>query len=273
MPELPEVETTRRGIEPHISGKIISKIIIRQRSLRWPIPSKIKTILPGLKVDSVTRRAKYLLLSTSAGTLIIHLGMSGSMRVIDAKKPTKKHDHVDIILENGKCLRYNDPRRFGCMLWEEHDPMKHQLLIKLGPEPLETTFSNKYLHDQAKNKKVNIKQLIMNSHIVVGVGNIYANEALFAAKIHPLQPANQLTLDQSNLLVKAIKKILRAAIKQGGTTLKDFTQTDGKPGYFRHQLKIYGRAGEKCHECDVILEKLLINQRNTTYCPNCQQTL
>ena len=271
MPELPEVETTCKGISPHLTNKTISKIIIRQPKLRWPIPSKIKSLLPDIKIQSVTRRAKYILIKTKLGTLILHLGMSGSLRIIKSTTPPDKHDHFDLALKNGFCLRFHDPRRFGCILWTEDDPFSHKLLNQLGPEPLSDNFTADLLHKQSRNRKINIKQFIMNGHIVVGVGNIYASESLFLAGIHPRKAANTVSLIRYKKLVSSIKKVLAAAIKQGGTTLKDFTQSDGKPGYFQQQLNVYGRKGEKCSVCKKPITHCVLGQRATYYCTQCQK--
>jgi formamidopyrimidine-DNA glycosylase len=270
MPELAEVETTRRGILPLIYDQTVAEVIIRHHQLRWAVPGEIVDLLPGKRFMDVERRGKYLLLRTDIGTLIVHLGMSGCLRVIDAATPAQKHDHVDILFENGMCLRYTDPRRFGAFLWTTTDPLQHKLLENLGPEPLTSAFDARYLSQQAERRKVPIKTLIMDSHVVVGVGNIYATESLFRAKIYPLQSAGDLSDEQSQLLVSAIKAILRAAIKQGGTTLRDFRKSDGKPGYFRHQLQVYGRAGKPCLVCGTKLVALKIAQRTTVYCPTCQ---
>jgi formamidopyrimidine-DNA glycosylase len=270
MPELPEVETTLKGIEPHITGQKITNMIIRNSRLRWPITQDLDKIIKNQTVNEITRRGKYLLLKIAHGHLIIHLGMSGSLRIITKETPVQKHDHVDLVFNNQKILRFTDPRRFGAMLWTEDDPKKHLLLKSLGPEPLSTQFTGGYLWKIAQCRKVAIKSLIMNSHIVVGVGNIYASEALFAAGILPTLPANQLTEKRCDLLVKAIKTILRYAIKKGGTTLKDFLQSDGKPGYFKLHLKVYGRGGEPCVHCGTILTEIRQGQRGTVFCSTCQ---
>lgn len=271
MPELAEVETTRRGIISHVVGQTIAKIIVRQEQLRWSVPQQLIQILPNKQFTSLVRRGKYLLFSTDIGTMIVHLGMSGCLRIVDRDEPVQKHDHVDIVFNNGHCLRYTDPRRFGSILWTSADPLQHKLLSHLGPEPLSNAFNDKYLFQQIKRRYVPIKSFIMNSQVVVGVGNIYATESLFRARIHPLLPANDLSLEQSQKLVKTIKEVLRDAIKQGGTTLRDFLKSDGKPGYFRQHLQIYGRAGKSCLVCDTKLILIKINQRSTVYCPFCQQ--
>ena len=271
MPELPEVETTRRGIEPHLKGKHVQQVIIRHRQLRWPVPSIIKTRLKDQKIKSITRRAKYILINTDAGTLIIHLGMSGSLRILPADTGAEKHDHFDLVLDSGKCLRLRDPRRFGAVLWTEADPNQHKLIKSLGPEPLEAGFNSKYLYQQSRQRKVSIKQFIMDSKIVVGVGNIYASEALFIAGIYPTRAAGKISSSEATALVAAIKRVLRAAIKQGGTTLRDFTRSDGAPGYFAQKLKVYGRAGEPCKKCGKSIQSKVIAQRNTYFCSSCQK--
>lgn len=270
MPELPEVETTRRGIIPHLIEQTVAQVIIRAPKLRWPIPKSIAKNLPGQTVRSIERRAKYLLVNFDSGTLIIHLGMSGRLQTLTAVTAAKKHDHVDIIFNNGTCLRYTDPRRFGCILWTDTPPLQHKLLQDLGPEPFATEFTGKYLHQQALKKKVAVKNYIMDSKIVVGVGNIYANEAMFAALIDPRTPANKLTVEQFALIAKHIKRILKLAIQQGGTTLKDFLDSSGKPGYFSQKLQVYGRTKLPCFRCQSSIESAQIGQRNTFFCPKCQ---
>ncbi|MDF1796551.1 MAG: bifunctional DNA-formamidopyrimidine glycosylase/DNA-(apurinic or apyrimidinic site) lyase [Coxiellaceae bacterium] len=269
MPELPEVETTRRGIEPHLINQTISRVIVRQPKLRWPIPSNLQQLLSNQSVHSVTRRSKYLLINTSNGTLLIHLGMSGSLSIVDQQTSLKKHDHVDIICDNKTILRYHDPRRFGAILWT-NTPDQHPRLVSLGPEPLERSFSAKHLHKACQKKSVAIKTVIMNANIVVGVGNIYANEALFHCGIHPLTPAKELDLEQCQALCRQIKKTLKQAIDAGGTTLKDFSNAEGKPGYFQQKLWVYGRAGEDCLRCKTTIERLIQQQRSSFICPQCQ---
>jgi formamidopyrimidine-DNA glycosylase len=270
MPELPEVETVRAGLAPVTIGQIITNIIIRQEKLRYPIPENLPQLLHKQHIKNIERRSKYLLVTTSHGTLIIHLGMSGCLCLVDSDTTIAKHDHVDFIFKNGTCLRYNDPRRFGLILWTDQDPHQHKLLSKLGPEPLTAAFSSKYLFTQTQKRKIGIKQLIMDSHAVVGVGNIYANEALFKAGIHPLTICHQLELTQIQTLTKEIKKILRRAIKQGGTTLKDFKNSEGKPGYFQQTLLVYGRKNQPCKTCSAPLEEIRISGRSSVFCPHCQ---
>ena len=271
MPELPEVETTCNGIATHLINKTVAKVVIRQPKLRWPIPARLKKDLPGNKITSIKRRAKYILIETNAGTLIIHLGMSGSLRVLKADTPFDKHDHFDLVLKNGQCLRLHDPRRFGAVLWTTKPVLEHKLLCKLGPEPLSDQFTAENLFKLSRKRKVSIKQFIMNAHIVVGVGNIYASEALFLAGIHPRKTTGNISFPRFKQLVNSIQKVLTAAIKQGGTTLKDFTQSDGKPGYFQQQLNVYGRAGEPCPVCGKAISHCVLGQRATYYCTQCQK--
>ena len=271
MPELPEVETTCRGIEAHLVEKCIAQVIIRQSKLRWPIPAKLKRDLPEQKILSVERRAKYILISISNGTLILHLGMSGSLRITSATTAFDKHDHFDLVLTNGQCLRLHDPRRFGAVLWTTKPPLEHKLLRDLGPEPLSDDFTTTYLYKKSRSRKVTIKQFIMSGNIVVGVGNIYASEALFLAGIHPRKAAGKVSRPRYEKLVNCIKQVLAAAIKQGGTTLKDFTQSDGKPGYFQQQLNVYGRKDQPCSTCGKKISHCVLGQRATYYCTQCQK--
>ena len=270
MPELPEVEVCRLGISPHVIDKQVSKVIVRNDRLRWPIPPEVHSVV-GLPVLKVDRRAKYLLLRFSTGTLLIHLGMSGTIRVIEHDTPVAKHDHFDLVFQHGKALRLNDPRRFGAVLWLANDEDELGLLTKLGPEPLSDAFAEGYLFSKAKNRKVPIKTFLMNNHIVVGVGNIYANEALFQAGILPTAKAGTINEQRLNKLTHIIKKVLSAAIAQGGTTLKDFTQADGRPGYFAQSLMVYGRAGQDCVNCQTKLYEIRQANRSSVFCPICQQ--
>lgn len=270
MPELPEVETTRRGIEPHIKDKRISAVISRQLKLRWPIPQDLETHLKGRKIKQVSRRAKYLLIETSTGTLIIHLGMSGSLRIIDSSIPAGAHDHFDLVMGK-KSLRLKDPRRFGAVLWTEAAIEDHELICKLGPEPLSDDFDTDYLYEVSRKRQVNIKNFIMNSHIVVGVGNIYASESLFMSGINPKRKAGAISKKRIEQLVTAIKAVLSKAIEQGGTTLQDFSNAEGKPGYFTQQLKVYGRKSQACFNCDAPIQQITQGQRSTYYCPVCQK--
>lgn len=270
MPELPEVETTRCGIEPHIKGQKILKLIIRDHRLRWPINPELPAILKQAIIHKVQRRAKYLLLDCGHGTLIIHLGMSGSLRILDADTAAQKHDHVDIVLGNGQCLRFHDPRRFGALLWTTDNALDHPRLVSLGPEPLSDAFTADWLQNKAKGRKQAIKTFVMDSRIVVGVGNIYASEALFLAGIHPSRAAGRIASKRYVTLVAAIKKVLSEAIAQGGTTLRDFTNSDGQPGYFAQSLNVYGRAGLDCTQCGQAIKHLRQGQRSTYYCGHCQ---
>ncbi len=269
MPELPEVETTCRGIAPHIQQQTVTDVIVRQPQLRWPIPGSLAEILTGSKIENIKRRGKYLLLETVHGTLILHLGMSGSLRFLPSQTPAGAHDHFDLVFGT-HCLRLRDPRRFGAVLWTDQDIRQHKLIQSLGPEPLSDKFSTDYLYNKSRNRNVAIKNLIMNSHIVVGVGNIYASESLFMAGIHPKRKAGKISRKRYERLVNAIKTVLEKSIQQGGTTLKDFSNEDGKPGYFAQQLQVYGRKGEACYRCDAPIQQISIGQRSTFYCPHCQ---
>jgi formamidopyrimidine-DNA glycosylase len=268
MPELPEVETTRRGIAPHLCGQRIERVILRETRLRWPISAEVAD-LAGRRIESVTRRAKYLLLQLDRGHLIWHLGMSGSMRVLPAGSPAGEHEHVEILLSNGKALKFRDPRRFGSLFYSERDPLQHRLLRELGPEPLSAEFNADYLYRRCRGRSAAIKTLLMNSHIVVGVGNIYASEALYLAGIRPTRAAGRISRARLAKLVDAVRAILSAAIAEGGTTLQDFTQADGKPGYFRHALKVYANKGQ-CNVCGKPIRHLVQGQRASYYCPGCQ---
>lgn len=271
MPELPEVETSRRGITPHLEQQRIAAIIVRQKQLRWPITPGLNTKLTGHTIQQVSRRGKYILIVTDNGTVLLHLGMSGNLRILPKDTPPLKHDHIDFVLESGKCLRFNDPRRFGCVLWTSHDAATHPLLETLGPEPLTDDFNTDYLYQATRNKKTSIKQLIMNSKIVVGVGNIYACEALFAARILPTKAANLFSKKDCAKLVAAIKPILQRSIDIGGTTLRDFVNSEGNPGYFKQMLTVYGRTGLECVTCKTILQEVRLNNRSTVFCSKCQK--
>jgi len=271
VPELPEVETTRRGILPHINGKTVTQINIRERRLRWPVPTVLSQRLAQQTLVDIQRRAKYLLFSFANGTMMLHLGMSGSLRICDPAEEFRKHDHVEIVFDNKFSLRFHDPRRFGSIHWIKDEPLEHELLCNLGPEPLSRQFTADYLYQLSRKRKVAIKQFIMNSHIVVGVGNIYASEALFLAGINPKRSAGKISLERYKLLVDAIKKILRRSIKQGGTTLRDFLHSDGQPGYFKQQLNVYDRKGEPCKQCGTPIKQFTQGQRSTFYCSHCQK--
>jgi len=271
MPELPEVETTLRGIEPHIKGHQIKDVVIRNKSLRWPIPASLKKNLSGQMLNEIKRRGKYLLFSTANGTTILHLGMSGSLRIVESGTPAEKHDHVDIVFENNKTLRFRDPRRFGCVLWTAKPVEKHKLISVMGPEPLSDGFTAEYLYQKSRSRKCTVKSYIMDSKTVTGVGNIYASEALFSAGIMPTRQAGRVSKKRYQLLVQSIQQVLKLAIEQGGTTLKDFTREDGQPGYFKQSLKVYDRAGQDCIECGNTIKQKTLNQRSTYYCSHCQQ--
>ncbi len=268
MPELPEVETTRRGIAPWVVGQTITGWTIRNPNLRWPVD--IPASLHDQTVASVGRRGKYLLISSAPGHLIVHLGMSGSLRILDAGTPPLTHDHVDIEFASGKILRLNDPRRFGCVLFQTGEAETHWLLNHLGVEPLGNEFSGQYLFEQSRKRKVAVKNFIMDSKVVVGVGNIYAAEALFMAGIRPGTGAGRIPRHAYERLAAAIREVLMRSVRQGGTTLRDFVGSDGNPGYFKQQLNVYGRQGEPCRVCGATLKLQILGQRSTVYCPNCQ---
>lgn len=270
MPELPEVEVSRLGIAPHLTGQVLEKVVIRQPMLRWPVPLEVR-YAEGNEILDVRRRAKYLFIDTAPGSIVLHLGMSGKLRVVDANTPLQKHDHLDLVLASGKCLRLNDPRRFGACLWQQHGQPDLPLLASLGPEPLGEEFDGDRLFTLSRNKTSAVKTFVMDNHIVVGVGNIYANEALFLAGIDPRRAAGRISKARYLRLAETIKQVLAKAIEQGGTTLKDFTQADGKPGYFAQHLNVYGRAGEPCEKCAEPIRSVTIGQRNTFYCKSCQR--
>lgn len=271
MPELPEVETTRKGISPHIMNQRVADVVIRQKKLRWEIPNTLSEELPGHAFSDIKRRGKYLLLDSDNGTLLIHLGMSGSLRIVDKSATVGKHDHVDIVFENSKALRFTDPRRFGCMLWATSIDESHPLLSNLGPEPLSEDFDSDYLFKVSRGRSAAIKTFIMDSKVVVGVGNIYANEALFRAGINPKRATGKISKSRYDKLVPCIKEILQRSITVGGTTLRDFTNSSGEPGYFKQSLNVYGRGGEKCKKCKHVLKEIRLGQRSTVYCTNCQR--
>lgn len=270
MPELPEVETTRRGITPHILGKEIRSVVIRQPMLRWPIPDGLERELQGLKILSVERRAKYLLLRTKNGTLILHLGMSGSLRILPLDSVATAHDHFDLLYA-GCCLRLRDPRRFGAVLWTTAAPEEHPLIRNLGPEPLSKDFNGEWLYRQSRNRSAPVKNLIMDGKVVAGVGNIYANESLFLSRIDPRRAANRISRGRYQRLAEQIKAVLNAAIRQGGTTLRDFQREDGRPGYFSQSLQVYGREGQPCPGCGRAIRRQPIGQRSSFFCSRCQR--
>jgi len=270
MPELPEVETTRRGLAPHVEGRIVTGAVLRRPNLRWPIPPEISEVLPGHRVQAVRRRAKYLLLDTAVGSALLHLGMSGSLRVLPAATPVGKHDHVDLALDSGRVLRFTDPRRFGCLLWQPPGDT-HSLLADLGPEPLSEAFDGDYLFELSRGRSAPVKSFLMDQRVVVGVGNIYVAEALFAAGVSPLRAAGKVSRERYAQLAASIKTILAYAIERGGTTLRDFISPDGEPGYFELELSAYGRGGEPCLRCGRVLKQAAIGQRATVWCGHCQR--
>jgi formamidopyrimidine-DNA glycosylase len=270
MPELPEVETTRRGIAPSLEGRRIDRVVVRERRLRWPVPRGLERKLAGQRVTGVRRRAKYLLIDTDAGTLIAHLGMSGSLRVLERDAPLVAHDHVDLALDSGRILRFNDPRRFGCLLWAGNEPERHPLLADLGPEPLEPGFDGGYLWREARGRRVAIKLFIMNAAVVVGVGNIYASESLFLAGINPKRAAGRIARPRYEALAESIREVLQRAIRAGGTTLRDYYGGFGEAGWVQQELDVYGREDEPCHRCDTPITSIVQGQRATYYCRNCQ---
>lgn len=315
MPELPEVETTRAGLAPHLLGRRVESVTLRRMDLRWPIAAEITALMPGQRIDAVRRRAKYLLLDTAAGSALLHLGMSGSLRVLPGDTPVRDHDHVDLMLDSGRVLRFNDPRRFGCLLWQPSGQV-HPLLAGLGPEPLppgapagaasvasgrpasyptasvaadgpngaavETgaadraatdrpVFNGDYLFTLSRGRRVPVKSFLMDQKVVVGVGNIYAAEALFAAGISPLRAAGKVSRERYGRLADAVQSILAYAIARGGTTLRDFISPDGAPGYFEQELAAYGRGGAPCPRCGRALKQALVGQRATVWCAHCQR--
>jgi formamidopyrimidine-DNA glycosylase len=271
MPELPEVETTRRGIAPFAEGRTVAAVVVREARLRWPVPPELAAALAGQTVRALERRAKYLLFRSDAGTLILHLGMSGSLRVLLTPRPPARHEHVDIVLDGGVLLRYRDPRRFGSMHWTRDDPLQHPLLAHLGPEPLGPAFDGEYLYRRSRGRSASVKAFLMDAGVVVGVGNIYANEALHRAGILPSRAAGGIGPDRYRRLAGAVKDVLQAAVAAGGTTLRDFVGGEGSPGYFSQQLHAYGRAGEPCLQCGAPLRVSRIGQRATYYCVRCQR--
>jgi len=271
MPELPEVETTRRGLEPHVAGQVILRLNIHDHRLRWPVDARLPQILAGQRVESVERRAKYLLLRLTHGTVLWHLGMSGSLRIVPSELPQDAHDHIDLVLTSGHSVRFNDPRRFGSLIYVTGDPQLHPLLKKLAPEPFAPAFDAQYLWRISRRRKVSVKQLIMNGQLVTGVGNIYASEVLFQAGIRPRRQAGSLKRDEAARVVAAIRKVLKQAIRVGGTTLRDYVNPDGNPGYFRQKLFVYERDNEPCRNCAGLIRTFTQGQRSTYYCPTCQR--
>jgi formamidopyrimidine-DNA glycosylase len=271
MPELPEVETARRGLAPMLVGRHIERVVVRQRQLRWPVPRRLERALRGQRVEALERRAKYLLLRSVAGTALLHLGMSGSLRVLPAETAPGPHDHVDFLLQGGTALRLRDPRRFGALLWTTGDPYHHERLRHLGPEPLGDQFDGAYLRRCLGGRRAAIKTALMDSRLVVGVGNIYASEALFRAGVRPTTAAGSISALRCARIASAVKQVLAEAIAAGGTTLRDFSRADGRPGYFQQELAVYGRVGEPCPSCGRAVKMLRQGQRSTYYCAGCQR--
>jgi formamidopyrimidine-DNA glycosylase len=269
MPELPEVETTKRGIAPYITGRKLTQLVIRQPNLRWPIDPALPKILANQPLLEVWRRGKYLIFHFPSGWALIHLGMSGSLRIIEGQAEPRLHDHVDWVFDT-LILRFHDPRRFGCLIWTESPPESHPLLAKLGPEPLSDAFQGDFLFQKSRKSSLAIKQFIMDSHKLVGVGNIYAAEALFTAGIRPSRQAKRLTKADCHNLAQAIKQILQTAINHGGTSLRDFVDGHGNPGYFKQELRVYDRGGLACVQCSHLLKEIRMNGRSSVYCPHCQ---
>jgi formamidopyrimidine-DNA glycosylase len=274
MPELPEVETTLRGIRPHLDGRRITRLVVREPRLRQPIPPEMPERVAGQPIRSLRRRSKYLLIELEHGSLLVHLGMSGSLRLASPDSPPRTHDHLDLVLSDGGILRFHDPRRFGIFLWVPQSPetalVEHPLLSKLGPEPLGDHFDGEYLYRSSRSRRVAVKSFIMDAAVVVGVGNIYASESLFLAGIHPAHACNQIDLDSYGRLAETIRLVLMASIEQGGTTLRDFVNESGSTGYFAQSLQVYGRAGEPCRTCGETIQQQRIGQRSSFYCLRCQ---
>ena len=271
MPELPEVETTRRGLLPHVVGRSIQDVVVRNPNLRWPVPGDLRRRLRGARVRDIRRRGKYLLFDLPRGHLLVHLGMSGRLTVVPATTAPRKHDHVDLVLDDGKALRFNDARRFGTVLWLQTPAEDHALLAGLGLEPLEPSFDGRALRARAKGRRVSVKQFLMNGAIVTGVGNIYASEALFHAGVHPERSAGAISAARWERLAKSIRATLESAIASGGSTLRDFVTIEGKPGRFQHRHAVYGREGKACPTCKAKIRALRQGQRSTFFCPRCQK--
>jgi formamidopyrimidine-DNA glycosylase len=271
MPELPEVETTRRGLEPLLLGHTIQTVMVHNRALRWPVPRGLAATLCGQVLGAVERRSKYLLLRCQGGTLIVHLGMTGHLRVVPTTEPLRKHDHVELLLDDGRALRFNDSRRFGAMLWTASDPLDHPLLKDLGPEPFAAQFNADHLDRRARGRRIAVKPFLMDARTVVGVGNIYASEALFRAGIDPRRPAGKIGATRYARLANAVREVLAEAIAAGGTTIRDFVDSTGQPGYFRISLRVYDRAAEPCVACGTLIRLVRLGQRSTYFCPKCQR--
>lgn len=270
MPELPEVETTKAGLSPHILNKEVTSLKVSQPRLRWPVPEEMPGYFAGNRIIELRRRGKYLILSTEKGSALIHLGMSGSLRICQSQEPPRKHDHWEMAFENASLLRYHDPRRFGAFLWAGAKPEQHELLAKLGPEPIENEFTAEHIFSRSRGRSQAVKNFLMDSHTVVGVGNIYASESLFRAGIHPNRAAGKISLGRYGVLVDEVKKVLTEAIASGGSTLRDYVNGSGSPGYFQQKLLVYGRNGEACPNCSASIRQIRIGQRSSFYCANCQ---
>ena len=271
MPELPEVESTRRGLAREIVGRTVAAMTVRDRRLRWPVPDALPRVLTGRTIRDIRRRAKYLLIGVENGTVLVHLGMSGSLRVLDSRTGPRLHDHIDMVLDDGRCVRYHDPRRFGCWLWIDSDPERHRLLAHLGPEPLEPEFDGASLYRRLRGRTAPIRNLLMDARIVAGVGNIYANEALFVAGIDPRRAAGRIALRRIDRLARAVRCVLNVALEAGGTTLRDYAQADGAAGAFASRLAVYGRDGEPCPRCATPIARTLLGQRTAWFCRRCQR--
>jgi formamidopyrimidine-DNA glycosylase len=271
MPELPEVETTRRGLAPLLINQRIRAAVVRNRALRLPVPRNLAGLLAGATIRNLGRRGKYLLFDCGTGTLILHLGMSGRLWVVGAETPPDKHDHFDLVLENGTVVRLRDPRRFGLLLWQKNDPLRHRLLAGIGPEPFAASFDGAWLHGATRTRSAAIKQVLMDSRVVAGIGNIYANEALFHSAIHPKTPARRIGLERYEVLAGKIRHTLELAIGAGGSTLRDYVGSDGQAGYFQDQFMVYDRAGKNCQRCGTLIREIRQAQRSTFYCPRCQK--
>lgn len=271
MPELPEVETTRRGLVPHVCGATVTNVVVRNRAMREPVTRNIANLITGRRIDALERRAKYLLFRAGDGTLLVHLGMSGRLWVVDANTPPQTHDHFDLALSNGRIVRLRDPRRFGLVLWHRGDPLGHKLLRDIGPEPLSDALTADWLYRETRTRSGAIKNALMDSHLVAGVGNIYANEALFRAGINPRLPARRIGLARYAVLTEKIREVLAEAIKAGGSSLRDYVNSEGEAGFFQDRFFVYGRAGESCIKCQTKIRGLVLGQRATFYCPRCQR--
>lgn len=271
MPELPEVETTRRGLAPLVVNQTIAAAVVRNSALRLPVPRSLPRVLAGETISTLGRRGKYLLFNCGAGTLILHLGMSGRLWLVDRGTPPERHDHFDLVLESGATVRLRDPRRFGLVLWAKGDPLRHVLLAAMGPEPFDGSFSAEWLYGVTRKRSAPIKQVLMDGHVVAGVGNIYANEALFRAGINPRQPAHRIGLARCRILIDGIRATLEHAIGAGGSTLRDYVGSDGMAGSFQNQFSVYDRGGAPCQRCGTPIAAIRQGQRSTFYCPRCQR--